>query len=172
MIEITGVTKRYGERVVVDQVSFTAPSGSVTGFLGPNGAGKTTTLRMLLGLARPDAGEALVDSLRYTDLSAPRRVVGAVIDAMGFHPARTGRNHLRVVLKRFPKMAIEVESHLNAAMAHDRHHFLWRPTLFNEQTGGRVSEAMKGVARSLNLVAPVALAVIHKAGCPQQGKPN
>jgi ABC-2 type transport system ATP-binding protein len=99
MIEITGVTKRYGARVVVDQVTFTAPSGSVTGFLGPNGAGKTTTLRMLLGLARPDAGEALVDGVPYTDLRAPRRVVGAVIDAMGFHPARTGRNHLRVVAR-------------------------------------------------------------------------
>ena len=99
MIEVNGVTKRYGDTAAVDGVTFEAPSGSVTGFLGPNGAGKTTTLRMVLGLARSDAGEALIDGIRYGELGAPRRAVGAVIDSMGFHPARTGRNHLRVVAR-------------------------------------------------------------------------
>lgn len=99
MIEIRGVTKRFGPTRAVEAVSFTAPTGAITGFLGPNGAGKTTTLRLLLGLARADAGTALVDGARYVDLVAPRRKVGAVIDAMGFHPGRSGRNHLRVVAR-------------------------------------------------------------------------
>jgi ABC-2 type transport system ATP-binding protein len=68
----------------------------VTGFLGPNGAGKTTTLRMLLGLIRPDAGSALLGGVRYADLPEPRRTVGAVLEAGGFHPGRRGRDHLRV----------------------------------------------------------------------------
>jgi ABC-2 type transport system ATP-binding protein len=71
----------------------------VTGFLGPNGAGKTTALRILLGLARPDRGTALIDGTKYADLKSPRRVVGAVIDSMGFEPGRTGRDHLRVVAR-------------------------------------------------------------------------
>jgi ABC-2 type transport system ATP-binding protein len=99
MIEIEDVVKSYGPTIAVDGVNFTAPSGAVTGFLGPNGAGKTTTLRVLLGLARPDRGSALVDGAAYADLSSPRRAVGAVIDDMGFHPARTGRDHLRVIAR-------------------------------------------------------------------------
>jgi len=99
VIEIEDVVKRYGETTAVDGVSFSAASGQVTGFLGPNGAGKTTTLRVLLGLARPDRGRAVIDGAAYADLPAPRRTVGAVIDDMGFHPARTGRNHLRVVAR-------------------------------------------------------------------------
>jgi ABC-2 type transport system ATP-binding protein len=99
MIEISDVTKTFGATRAVESVSFDAPSGAVTGFLGPNGAGKTTTLRVLLALARPDQGQALIDGVRYADLETPRRVVGAVIDAMGFHPGRTGRNHLRVIAR-------------------------------------------------------------------------
>jgi ABC-2 type transport system ATP-binding protein len=99
MIEITNVTKTFGGTRAVEGVSFSAPSGLVTGFLGPNGAGKTTTLRILLGLARPDSGTALIDGVAYADLSSPRRVVGAVLDQAGFHPGRTGRNHLRVVAR-------------------------------------------------------------------------
>jgi ABC-2 type transport system ATP-binding protein len=99
VIEITEVTKVYGATRAVDGVTFAAPSGSVTGFLGPNGAGKTTTLRILLGLARPDAGEARIDGARYVELHSPRRTVGAVLDSTGFHPGRTGRNHLRVLAR-------------------------------------------------------------------------
>lgn len=97
MIELRNITKRFGPAVAVDGVTFTAPSGKVTGFLGPNGAGKTTTIRILLGLARPDGGEVRIGGVRYEDLESPRREVGAVLDSIGFHPGRSGRNHLRVL---------------------------------------------------------------------------
>ena len=99
MIEIDGINKAYGSTRAVHGVSFTAPPGAVTGFLGPNGAGKTTTLRVLLGLAQPDAGRALINGMSYQDLPSPRRAVGAVLDSMGFHPGRSGRDHLRVVAR-------------------------------------------------------------------------
>jgi ABC-2 type transport system ATP-binding protein len=94
-IEATGLTKRYGALTVVDDVSFTVRPGAVTGFLGPNGAGKTTTLRMLLGLARPTAGTALVLGRRYAELTRPALRIGAVLEATDFHPGRNGRDHLR-----------------------------------------------------------------------------
>jgi ABC-2 type transport system ATP-binding protein len=97
MIEVAGLTKRFGDQVAVDDLSFTAPAGAVTALLGPNGAGKTTTFRSLLGLARPAAGQALIDGRPYRELQRPRQTVGAVLESYGFHPARTGRNHLRVV---------------------------------------------------------------------------
>ena len=97
MIEVCGLTKTYGAQRAVDELSFTAPAGKVTGFLGPNGAGKTTTFRCLLGLAEPTSGRALIDGRRYRDLDSPRRRVGAVLESGGFHPSRTGRNHLRVI---------------------------------------------------------------------------
>lgn len=99
MIEIKNVTKVFGSAKAVDDVSFTAPVGAVTGFLGPNGAGKTSTLRILLGLSRPDHGEALIDGVKYEDLDSPRRAVGAVLDSIGYHPGRTGVDHLRVIAK-------------------------------------------------------------------------
>ena len=95
-IEVSGLTKRFGDVVAVDGLSFTVEPGSVTGFLGPNGAGKTTTLRMLLGLVRPDSGHATIAGMRYDDLPEPAATVGAALEATGFHPARTGLNHLRV----------------------------------------------------------------------------
>jgi ABC-2 type transport system ATP-binding protein len=97
MIETAGLTKRFGDFAAVDELSFTARAGRVTAILGPNGAGKTTTFRMLLGLARPTAGQALVDGRPYAELERPRATVGAVLDSSGFHPARTGRDHLRVI---------------------------------------------------------------------------
>jgi ABC-type multidrug transport system fused ATPase/permease subunit len=97
MIEITGLTKRFGDQVAVDDLSFTAPAGQVSALLGPNGAGKTTTFRMLLGLARPAAGRALIDGRPYVELDSPRQTVGAVLESSGFHRARTGRDHLRVI---------------------------------------------------------------------------
>lgn len=99
MIEVKNLTRRYGPTLAVDDVTFTAPSGAITGFLGPNGAGKTTTIRILLGLARPDRGTALINGVSYTDLGAPRRTVGAVLDTIGLHPGRSGRDHLRVIAR-------------------------------------------------------------------------
>src|SRR3954451_778125 len=95
-IEIQGLSKRFGDVVAVDDLSFTAREGAVTGFLGPNGAGKTTTLRMLLGLVTPTDGIARFDGRRYADLPAPIREVGAVLEATSFHPGRRARQHLRV----------------------------------------------------------------------------
>lgn len=99
MIEVRALTKTYGVKNAVSELSFTAPAGKVTGFLGPNGAGKTTTFRCLLGLAEPTSGAALIDGGAYRDLPSPRRHVGAVLESAGFHPARTGRNHLRVIAR-------------------------------------------------------------------------
>jgi ABC-2 type transport system ATP-binding protein len=96
VIEVRGLTKRFGQVLAVDRLSFTVEVGEVVGFLGPNGAGKTTTLRMLLGLVRPDAGTATINGSSYADLAEPLHQVGAVLEASSFHPGRTARNHLRV----------------------------------------------------------------------------
>jgi ABC-2 type transport system ATP-binding protein len=97
VVTATSLTKRYGELVAVDDLTFSLAAGTVTGFLGPNGAGKTTTLRLLLGLAEPDAGEALVFGRRYRELEHPARRVGAVLESNDFHPGRSGRDHLRAL---------------------------------------------------------------------------
>jgi ABC-2 type transport system ATP-binding protein len=96
VIEVRGLTKRFGPVLAVDQLSFEVESGTVVGFLGRNGAGKTTTLRTLLGLVRPDAGTATINGRAYRDLPEPLHQVGAVLEAASFHPGRTARNHLRV----------------------------------------------------------------------------
>ncbi|HEY3016819.1 MAG TPA: ABC transporter ATP-binding protein [Nocardioides sp.] len=95
-VSIRGLSKHFGPVVAVDDLDFDVPPGRVTGFLGPNGAGKTTTLRMLLGLVRPSAGQALIGGQPYRRLADPRRTVGAVLEAAGFHPGRRGRDQLRV----------------------------------------------------------------------------
>ncbi|GAA1815768.1 ABC transporter ATP-binding protein [Agromyces neolithicus] len=95
-IAAVGLRKSYQDVVAVHDVSLAVPHGRVVGLLGPNGAGKTTTMRMLLGLARADAGEALIDGVPFRDLDHPARTIGAVLDAGGLHPARTGRQHLRI----------------------------------------------------------------------------
>jgi ABC-2 type transport system ATP-binding protein len=97
MITVSGLTKRYGDRTVVDDVSFTLSPGTVTGFLGPNGAGKTTTMRMLTGLVPATSGTALVDGRPYAALANPGAVVGTLLDAGAVHPGRTGRTHLRLI---------------------------------------------------------------------------
>jgi ABC-2 type transport system ATP-binding protein len=91
------LTKRFGSVLAVDDLSFTLAAGTITGFLGPNGAGKTTTLRMLLGLAAPTSGSALVLGRAYADLDRPALSVGAVLEATDFHPGRSGRDHLRTL---------------------------------------------------------------------------
>jgi ABC-2 type transport system ATP-binding protein len=97
IVSVKGLTKRYGRVVAVDELGFSLETGTVTGFLGPNGAGKTTTLRLLLGLAEPDAGEALVFGRRYRELDQPTRRIGAVLESNDFHPDRSGRDHLRAL---------------------------------------------------------------------------
>jgi ABC-2 type transport system ATP-binding protein len=94
MIELTHLTKRYGGRTVVDDVSFTCRPGTVTGFLGPNGSGKSTTLRMVCGLTPPSAGSATVVGSAYRDLPNPARRVGVLLDASAQHGGRTGREAL------------------------------------------------------------------------------
>jgi ABC-2 type transport system ATP-binding protein len=96
-IEVTGLSKRYGALDAVDELSFVARRGAVTGFLGPNGAGKTTTLKVLLGLAAPTKGTAAILGTDYAALDQPVRHVGAVLESTGFHPGRRGRDHLRIL---------------------------------------------------------------------------
>jgi ABC-2 type transport system ATP-binding protein len=96
-IRVSGLTKVYKTVRAVDDLSFDARPGRVTGFLGPNGAGKTTTLRMLLNLVRPTAGTATIGGQRYADLADPIRKVGAILEASGAHRGRSGRNHLRML---------------------------------------------------------------------------
>ena len=91
------VTKRFGAVTAVDDLTLQIRPGAVTAFLGPNGAGKTTTMRMVLGLVAPSSGRALIGGRLYTELPSPRRTVGAVLGSDGFHPGRSGRDHLRVV---------------------------------------------------------------------------
>jgi ABC-2 type transport system ATP-binding protein len=91
------LTKRFGEVLAVDDLSFALESGTITGFLGPNGAGKTTTLRMVLGLAAPTKGRALVFERAYAELAHPALRIGAVLEATDFHPGRSGRDHLRML---------------------------------------------------------------------------
>jgi ABC-2 type transport system ATP-binding protein len=109
LIAVEGLTKRYGNALAVEDLSFKIEPGSVTGFLGPNGAGKTTTLRILLDLVRPTAGAATIDGRRYRELEEPVRQVGAVLEAANFHPGRKGRNHLRVLARaaRIPEQRVD-----------------------------------------------------------------
>ncbi|MCU1474392.1 ABC transporter ATP-binding protein [Amnibacterium sp.] len=97
MIRLERLTKRYGDKTAVDDVSAVIEPGRVTGFLGPNGAGKSTTMRMIVGLDRPTAGTALVNGKRYAEHRAPLREVGVLLEARAVHPGRTAANHLLAV---------------------------------------------------------------------------
>ena len=99
MIEVSRLTKRYGKVLAVDDLSFRAEPGRVTGFLGPNGAGKTTTLRALVALLHPTSGSATVLGRPYPQLERPAHSVGAILESNAFHPGRTGRNHLRTIAR-------------------------------------------------------------------------
>jgi ABC-2 type transport system ATP-binding protein len=99
MITLRGLTKRFGALTAVDNLTLDIAPGRVTGFLGPNGAGKSTTMRMVLGLDRPDGGEALVDGRAYRSLRHPLREVGALLDARSVHPGRTAGAHLRAMAR-------------------------------------------------------------------------
>ncbi|MBV7282613.1 MULTISPECIES: ABC transporter ATP-binding protein [unclassified Corynebacterium] len=95
MIEVTGLSKRYGSTLAVDNLTFSVKPGVVTGFLGPNGAGKSTTLRMILGLDSPTSGQATINGRTYAELENPLRTVGSLLDAKAVHPKRSAANHLR-----------------------------------------------------------------------------
>jgi len=97
VIEVDGLTKRYGATLAVDDLSFSVAPGTVTGFLGPNGAGKSTTMRAILGLVRPTTGTTAVLGQQYRELDRPLRRVGALLETFDAHPGRSGRNHLRVL---------------------------------------------------------------------------
>ncbi|HEX7105860.1 MAG TPA: ATP-binding cassette domain-containing protein [Acidothermaceae bacterium] len=94
MIEARDLSKRYGEKLAVDHLTFSVQPGKVTGFLGPNGAGKSTTMRLILGLDRPDTGRATIGGHAYRDLAEPLRVVGALLEARAVHTGRSAYNHL------------------------------------------------------------------------------
>src|SRR6202167_2780838 len=94
VIEAKGLTKHYGDKVAVDQLSFNVRPGVVTGFLGPNGSGKSTTMRMIMGLDAPSAGNVTVNGRHYRDLSWPLHQVGALLEAKAIHPGRSARKHL------------------------------------------------------------------------------
>lgn len=97
MIETQNLTKRYGPKLAVDHVNFTARPGEVTGILGPNGAGKSTTMRLIMGLDAPTAGTATIGGKPLRDHDAPLNVAGALLDAKGVHPGRTAHSHLRAL---------------------------------------------------------------------------
>ena len=109
MIEAQGLTKRYGQTVAVDNLSFTVKPGKVTGFLGPNGAGKSTTMRMILGLDTPTAGDVRIDGQHYRDLHQPLTKIGALLDAKWVHPNRSARSHLAwmAASNKLPKSSVD-----------------------------------------------------------------
>ncbi|SFF44861.1 ABC-2 type transport system ATP-binding protein [Actinacidiphila alni] len=100
MIKVSGLSKDYGRRPVVDHLDFTAPSGRITGFLGANGAGKSTTLHMIVGLIRPSSGTAHIDGMAYHELLVPPRAVGVLLDQPSVHPRMTAGQHLNVLAVR------------------------------------------------------------------------
>ena len=97
MIEVEGLTKRFGSTLAVDDLSFSVEPARITGFLGPNGAGKSTTMRAILGLVRPTAGRTTILGRAYRDLDDPVGRVGVLLETFDAHPGRSGRNHLRVL---------------------------------------------------------------------------
>src|SRR5499427_7393219 len=97
MIEAQGLTKRYGDTLAVDDLSFSVEPGKITGFLGPNGAGKTTTMRLILGLDRPTAGRVTINGKPFDEVDQPMRQVGALLDAKAMHGGRSAYNHLLCV---------------------------------------------------------------------------
>ncbi|AEW96572.1 MULTISPECIES: ATP-binding cassette domain-containing protein [Streptomycetaceae] len=109
MIELHALTKRYGEKVAVDHLTFAVRPGMVTGFLGPNGAGKSTTMRMMLGLDNPTSGDVLIDGRRYAALRQPLRYIGALLEAKAWHGGRSAYHHLLCLAQsnRIPRRRVD-----------------------------------------------------------------
>lgn len=174
MIEARGLSKRYGTRLAVDNLTFDVQPGVVTGFLGPNGSGKSTTMRLLLGLDRPTAGTATFDGKPYTSYAQPLREVGALLDAGYVHPTRTARSHLgalaasnglstkridevlamvglaEVARKRVGTFSLGMKQRLGiaAAMLGDP-----RTLLFDEPANGLDPEGMRWIREFLKVLA-------------------
>jgi ABC-2 type transport system ATP-binding protein len=119
VVESASLTKRYGEVLAVDDLTFNIEAGTITGFLGPNGAGKSTTLRMLLGLAKPTRGHATIFGKPYDELETPALRVGAVLEATDFHPGRSGRDHLRMLSRAVGLPDSRVDDVLSLVELHD-----------------------------------------------------
>src|SRR5215469_12725382 len=109
MIEARGLTKRYGDTLAVDDLSFRVEPGKITGFLGPNGAGKTTTMRLILGLDQPSSGEVTVNGKPFRSSATPMRDVGALLDAKAVHGGRSAHNHLLCLAEtnNLPKQRVD-----------------------------------------------------------------
>ena len=122
MIEVQDLCKIYGDKIAVDHLSFTVRPGTVTGFLGPNGAGKSTTMRLILGLDRPTSGTATIDGKRYQELTAPLRVVGALLEAGAVHPGRSAYNHLLYLAQTQAIPTRRVDQVLDLVGLHDVAH--------------------------------------------------
>ncbi|MFG2503671.1 ABC transporter ATP-binding protein [Streptomyces sp. NPDC048441] len=114
MLTLRGLTKRYGEKTAVDDLSLEVAPGKITGFLGPNGAGKSTTMRMILGLDHPTSGTALIKGKRYADHTHPLREVGALLDARAVHPRRSAHKHLLAMARSHGIDARRVDEVLDA----------------------------------------------------------
>jgi ABC-2 type transport system ATP-binding protein len=127
MITVSHLTKSYGRRTVVDDLSFELAPGRVTGFVGPNGAGKSTTMRMMVGLARPDVGDVTYRGSTYAELRDPARTIGVVLDARAMHPGRSARNHL---------LALAAISRLDAARVDEVLHRVGLDAAATERVGG------------------------------------
>ncbi|CAA9424990.1 MAG: Efflux ABC transporter, ATP-binding protein [uncultured Quadrisphaera sp.] len=119
MIDVQQLTKRYGAKTAVEELSFTVPAGQVTGFLGPNGAGKSTTMRMIMGLDRPTSGRATIDGRSYAEHRAPLRAVGALLEAKAVHPGRSARDHLLSLARTHGLPRARVEEVLHTVGLHD-----------------------------------------------------
>lgn len=141
MIELLALTKRYGDHLAVDDVTFTAESGRVTGFLGPNGAGKSTSLRILVGLTPATSGTASVLGRRYADLPNPGREIGVLLDASAQHAGRTGREVLRVAQQTMGLPRARVEEMLDLV------------SLTDQEAGRRVRDYSLGMRQRLGLAA-------------------
>lgn len=112
-LAVRGLSRAFGAQAAVEDVGFDVLDGRVVGLLGPNGAGKTTTIRMILGLTAADGGEALIRGRRYSELEQPGRVIGAVLDAGGLHPGRSGLDHLRIAAAQIGVPASRVQAVLD-----------------------------------------------------------
>jgi ABC-2 type transport system ATP-binding protein len=119
MIEVRDLTKRYGDKLAVDHLSFTVQPGRVTGFLGPNGAGKSTTMRLVLGLDYPASGTATINGKHYRDIPMPLRTVGALLEAKSMHGGRSARNHLRFLAQTQGLPMSRVDEVLSLVGLHD-----------------------------------------------------